>query len=51
MTAPVYIILVWMLEFTPEKHHKRLVLVGLRFKGAENGVPDPQIANAPATCR
>jgi hypothetical protein len=41
------LIFVWMVELTAEEHQKRLVLVGLRLKGAENGVPDPQITNAP----
>jgi hypothetical protein len=51
MTAPIYVILMGMVELAPEKHEKCLILVGLRFEGAENGVPDTQIANASATCR
>jgi hypothetical protein len=48
MTAPVYVMLVRMVELTPEEHEKRIVFVGLRLKGAEYGVPDPQIADASA---
>ena len=40
MTAPDYFILMWMVELAAEEHEKRIVLVGLRFKRAENGVPD-----------
>jgi hypothetical protein len=48
MTAPVYVMLVRMVELTPEEHEKRIVFVGLRLKGAEYSVPDPQIADASA---
>jgi hypothetical protein len=47
MTAPIYVVLMGMVELAPEKHEKRIILVGLRLKGTENGVPDPQITNAP----
>jgi hypothetical protein len=48
VAAFMQLIFVWMVELTAKQHEKRIILIVLRLKGAENRVPDPQITDASA---
>jgi hypothetical protein len=48
MVATFQLLLVDVIEFASEQREERIVLLTLRLKGAENSLPNPQIADAPA---